>query len=118
MKNLKIIRNEAGLTQKQLGDLVGVSSREIYRYERGESHPSYDTLIALADVLNTTVDYIMDHTDNPNRPGDTKTTINNIAISAKEKRLITYYRNMNKNTQKEFDIMAENLPKKKNIKKR
>lgn len=112
MKNLKLRRKALNITQKHLGELVGVSAHEIYRYERGESEPSQAILKALANVLNTTVDYIIDNTDNPNRPGNTETLINNAPVTPREERLIEYFRGMNKRAQNQFEEMAEYMPKK------
>jgi transcriptional regulator with XRE-family HTH domain len=37
---LKFARMDAGLTQEELADLLGVSSITVYRWERGEHHPN------------------------------------------------------------------------------
>ena len=40
-QNLKILREERGLTQEDLSKMIGVSSKTISRYESGESKPRY-----------------------------------------------------------------------------
>lgn len=40
-QKLKILREEQGLTQDDLANMVGVSSKTISRYESGESNPRY-----------------------------------------------------------------------------
>lgn len=42
-ENIKIIRKEKGLTQKQLAELIGVSERSIQQFEYGQITPKYET---------------------------------------------------------------------------
>lgn len=51
MKRLREYRQEAGLTQEELGNLVGYHQSEISRIERGEHTITVDRLLRLADVL-------------------------------------------------------------------
>jgi transcriptional regulator with XRE-family HTH domain len=55
--NLKAIRLERGLTQTQLGDLVGRDGFQISRWERGAHRPADVALMALADALG--IDYTL-----------------------------------------------------------
>ena len=54
-KRLKELRLSKGLTQQQLGDLVGVTKVSICCYENGTRTPTLETLVDLADVLNTKI---------------------------------------------------------------
>jgi len=47
------------MSQKQLGDLVGVSHSQIARYERGEQHIPGARLVLIAESLGTTVSYFV-----------------------------------------------------------
>lgn len=51
MKRLREYRQDAGLTQEELGNLVGYHQSEISRIERGEHTITVDRLLQLADVL-------------------------------------------------------------------
>ncbi len=55
---LKQLRKQQGLSQSQLGSLVGVHYNHIGRYERGASQPSADVLSKIADVLDVSSDYL------------------------------------------------------------
>lgn len=57
-KRLKLLRQQKGLSQTDLGDLVKVHYTHIGKYERGESSPSLETLTLLATHLNVTIDYL------------------------------------------------------------
>ena len=56
---LKMIREESHLTQQQLADYSGISRSNIGTWERGRSVPLPDGLIALADALNCSIDYLL-----------------------------------------------------------
>jgi len=58
-KRLKELRKQAGLTQQQLGDMIGVTKVSICCYENGTRTPTLDTLIDLADSLNTSLVYLL-----------------------------------------------------------
>lgn len=62
-ERLRNLRKAAGLTQKELGKLVGLDDSTISSYERGMSTPNHDLLTRLADVLHVSVDYLLGRTD-------------------------------------------------------
>ncbi|NUQ95322.1 MAG: helix-turn-helix transcriptional regulator [Streptomyces sp.] len=45
-------RHQAGLSQDQLAERVGVERRSIQRYERGERDPRFMDLLLIADALD------------------------------------------------------------------
>ena len=53
---LRAKREAAGLTQRQLADLVGVTDQTISNIERGVTTPTLDTARALARVLGIAVE--------------------------------------------------------------
>lgn len=58
-ERLKKMREEKGLTQVQLADLSGISSRMIQKYECGVSRPRYDAAEKLANALNASVSELL-----------------------------------------------------------
>lgn len=59
MKNkLKQFREELGLTQEQLGELVGVSRQAINAIETGKFEPSIWLAYDIAKVFNGTIEEI------------------------------------------------------------
>lgn len=58
-ERLKKARKNKGLTQAQLGKLLNVSDATINRYERGQRKPDPDMLRKLAEVLDVSVDYLV-----------------------------------------------------------
>ena len=64
-KRLKQLREDAGLSQSKIGQLVGVPQSSIYRYEQGQSTPSPKTFRWYADYFDVSLDYLFGRTDNP-----------------------------------------------------
>lgn len=54
-ENIKRAREAVGLTQEQLGHLIGVTGVTIMRYEKGLREPRRDTLRKIADALQVDV---------------------------------------------------------------
>lgn len=68
MNRIRILREEMGISQQALADKFNLSQQSIYKYENGLSEPSIQTLKDFADYFHTTVDYLVEYTDNPARP--------------------------------------------------
>lgn len=56
---LKALRQQQGLTQKQLADHLQVSFQAVSKWERGQSLPDTTILLDLADTLHTSVDILL-----------------------------------------------------------
>lgn len=56
---LKELRKSRGLTQEELGNLLGVAKSSISMYERDFRRPSYEVLIRYVDIFNTSTDFIL-----------------------------------------------------------
>lgn len=63
---LRTLRENIGLTQEEVGKLIGVTKATVNRYETEEIDIKRTIAIKLAKVLNTTPSYIMGWGDNPN----------------------------------------------------
>lgn len=60
---LKELRSERKISQAELAEMVCVSRNTISSIELGQSKPSFDTLIALADCFNVSLDYLVGRTE-------------------------------------------------------
>lgn len=54
-ENVKKIRVDAGLTQKELGERLGITSQSIAQWETGRREPKYQSMVKIADALNVPV---------------------------------------------------------------
>ena len=57
--NLRKLREEAGMSQSALAEAVGLSQQSINKYECSNVEPEIGTLIRIATILNTSVDYLI-----------------------------------------------------------
>ena len=53
--------------KKDLCAALNISIMTYYRYERGEREPSLSTLVALADLFDVSLDYLVGRSDEPRR---------------------------------------------------
>lgn len=57
---LKAMRQQRGLTQKKLAEEIGKSVQAVSSYERNSQIPPIEVMISIADVLNVSLDYLVD----------------------------------------------------------
>lgn len=57
-ENLKSLRKSMGLTQQQVADKLNISRVNYTRYETNASNPDFQTLVALADFYDVSLDLI------------------------------------------------------------
>ena len=63
MKNIKLIRVIKDYTQLKVQMDTGISQSTLSKYETGETIPTTDNLILLAQYYKTSLDFLMDLTD-------------------------------------------------------
>ncbi|MDO7787901.1 helix-turn-helix domain-containing protein [Desulforamulus aquiferis] len=64
-KRIKHLREEKGLNQIELAKLLNISNTTLSQYENGQRVPSDEIKIKLAEVFDTTTDFLLGRTDNP-----------------------------------------------------
>lgn len=62
-ETLKTLRDEKGLTLKQMGEILGVSHMTYQRYEKNDTDVSTDMLTKLADFYGVSADYLLGRTE-------------------------------------------------------
>ena len=58
-ERIAVIRKSKGLTQEQLGDLVGVTRQAVSKWESGQAVPDALTVAKLCQELNLSADYVL-----------------------------------------------------------
>lgn len=58
-KRIKALRNKCGMTQEQLGNVVGVTYQAVSKWENDISAPDIQLLSAISDALGVTVDELL-----------------------------------------------------------
>lgn len=72
---LKDLRKKNNMTQKDLAKRLGVVRTAVANYETGRTIPDSETLNHLANILDTTTDYLLGRTDNPSPIDETEPSI-------------------------------------------
>lgn len=67
-QNIKALRMQKGLTQKELADLLHVTSQAVSRWEKGDVEPSIDTISEMANIFEVTTDEIIGGPDKKPNP--------------------------------------------------
>lgn len=60
-KRLRLLRNQRGISQTKLADMLNRSPGSISNYENGAHFPDLQTLIDIADFYGVSVDYLLGH---------------------------------------------------------
>jgi len=64
---LRALRQERGLSQQKLSELLHISKSSINMYERGEREPGFETLQALASFFEVDLDYLLGNSTYKNK---------------------------------------------------
>lgn len=64
-KNLRAIREDHDLRQREVAQMLNVSQNTYSQYENGVIALTDQVLLRLADFYGVSVDYLMDRTNNP-----------------------------------------------------
>lgn len=75
---LKALRENRGLSQKGLGEEIGVSDVMISMYEQGKKNPSIDTITKMANFFGVSVDYLLGQKLNNKDERDIKKDLDSI----------------------------------------
>ena len=93
---IKSLRKEKGLTQEQLGKLIGVQKSAIAKYERGEIvNLKRETIEKLANIFDVRPSFIMGMTDS------------SVELSEHEHKVINAYRKSDNETKTAIDLILK-----------
>lgn len=56
---LKQLRIEKGISQRRLGEIMGVSNQTVSTWETGFREPDFNTLIKIAEYFNVSVGFLL-----------------------------------------------------------
>ena len=94
-EKLQALRQHAGMSQDTLAERLNVSRQAVSRWERDETMPETDKVVALADIFGVTTDYLLrpeeqqaPSEDKPHRSGPApaeRDTISRLGYLAKTK---------------------------------
>lgn len=64
-ERLQKIRLQRKFTQKEVAEHLNMTERSYQHYEGGTRRPNFEVLVALADLLDASADYLLGRTDEP-----------------------------------------------------
>ena len=62
-ERLKDLRKQAGLTQVDVAEKLGISQPAYASWERGVKKPTQENLVKIAQILNVSVDYLVGNSE-------------------------------------------------------
>jgi transcriptional regulator with XRE-family HTH domain len=62
---LKQLRVKHGYSQEALAEMLNLGSRQIWRYENGQTSPDGQIVAKIAQVFDVSTDYLLGLTDDP-----------------------------------------------------
>lgn len=95
MKRLKELREAKHMSQQALADILHVTQQSIHKYEYGLAEPDMDIILHMAEIFDTSIDYLVGYTDIPFRYETYPTD----SISSSEKHILEYYRHLSPKAQ-------------------
>ena len=63
-KNFKELRKQAGLTQKEVADKLGICQSNVSDWENDISRPEYENLIAMSKLYDASLEELLGVRDN------------------------------------------------------
>jgi len=60
---IALVRKASGLSQEQMGEIIGANKQTVSRWERGIRSPDGEYLRAIADACNCSADFILGRSD-------------------------------------------------------
>ena len=108
LPNLKLLRQEYGISQQRLAEAIGVSQPSINKYENHNIEPEIEVLKRMADYFNTSIDFIVGHTDIRRRIEHTDV----FHLNQFETEVITRFRSLDEEEKKCIDLTIKTFLRK------
>lgn len=105
MDNLKTLRKQKKLSQQRLADILHISQQSVYKYENDITTPDIETLLNMADFFDTSVDYLIGHTEIPHKIEP----VADYSLNADEQQIIQKYRKLPASNRKLIQITLDEL---------
>ena len=105
LPNLKLLRQEFGVSQQRLAEAIGVSQQSINQYENHNVEPDISVLSKLADYFDTSIDFVVGRTDIRRRIENTEV----FHLNKEETEVIIQYRGLKSNERHCISLMLNTL---------
>lgn len=103
-QRLRLMRRERGWTQMQIADLLGIKRSTYAYYETCTSEPDMDTLVRLAALFHTSVDFLVGNADSVAAPRmmvfSSKDPDKALILTEDEEQMLSFFRALGERDQK------------------
>lgn len=100
-ERLRLLRRQHGWTQLQIADLLGIKRSTYAYYETRTSEPDMETLLKLADLFHTSIDFLIGNHDQTAPTGaryfSAKDPETPLFLTEEEERLLSLFRALDEN---------------------
>lgn len=107
IKNLRLLRENHGVSQQKLAEAIGLTQQSINKYENHKIEPDIATLILIADFFHTSVDYLIGHTEAQAEHEGVPV----YRLNADEVKLVNQYRQLSLREKDSIHLVMENYCK-------
>ena len=108
LPRLKELRTERGMSQKALAQAIGITQQSVNSFENHDAAPSFPTLLRMADLFDTSIDYLVGRTEIRNRTE----FVGEPELSEQEAEVIKRYRALSEKEKQCIDLMLQTLTEK------
>ena len=112
MKNLKLLREKANMSQSQLASMVHVTQQTICKYEHGESEAGYETLTKISNIFDVPVEFLVNDDININNYNADAAPV---LLTEAEEECLRLFRLMDSPSQRLILQLCRNLDPKRNL---
>lgn len=102
--NLKRLREKKGLSQQALAEILGISQQSVNKYENHETEPDIYMLMQMANLFETSVDYLIGNTDIEHKIE----SVQRYELNIEEAGLVEKYRLLMPQERKSIQIVMDN----------
>ena len=98
--NIKNVREQKGMTQKECAETLSITLRAWQTYEQGVSEPKQELLCKIADMFNVTLDHLLGR-----ETGEQDTVdklVSEFNMSALERKILEGYLDLPENMRDDF----------------
>lgn len=107
IKNLRMLRENHGVSQQKLAEAIGLTQQSINKYENHKIEPDIATLILMADFFHTSVDFLIGHSEAQAESEGVPI----YRLNADEIKLINQYRQLSMKEKDSIHLVMENYCK-------
>lgn len=108
-KRVLWLRQRQGITQVELAHQVNVRQSYVSDIEHNRAIPSIQVLVSIANVLDTSIDFLLLRSDDPLLPNDEDEDDERLPVNAAREALLAEYDHLDELNQRALHEMAVTL---------